>query len=214
MAVVLFLFTAIGAFLLGSIPNGFLVAKTRGIDIREHGSKNIGATNVLRVLGKGPGYLVFLLDAGKGVAAVLLGWLMTHPEAAQTREIGGIVGGISCILGHSFTPWLGFKGGKGVATTAGVLLTLLNPLVLLAVLAVWLAVFFTTRFVSLASIAAAIALPVAVWAIVLRTNPGATPLLVFSILVGLLVILRHKTNIERLLNGTESRFSKKESPKK
>ena len=203
--------TALGGFLLGSIPNGFLVAKTRGIDIREHGSKNIGATNVLRVLGKGPGYTVFLLDALKGVAAVVLGGMIT---ASRPDLLGGISAGTACIFGHSFTPWLGFKGGKGVATTGGVLLALLNPLVLLSVLGVWLSVFYTARFVSLASIASAIALPVAVWVFVFRVNPEAVPMLVFSLVVSLLVILRHKTNIARLLSGTESRFTKKESAKK
>ena len=198
--------TAVSAFLLGSIPNGFLVAKTKGIDIREHGSKNIGATNVLRVLGKGPGYTVFALDALKGAAAVLLGRLITgaHPD-----QLGEIIAAIGCILGHSYTPWLGFKGGKGVATTAGVLLTLFQPLVLLVVLATWLVFFYSTRYVSIASITAAIAIPIAVWLLVVRGNSHGSYMLIFSIAVSLLVVLRHKTNIARLIAGTEPRFTKK-----
>lgn len=205
MSAAIILTTALSTFLLGSIPNGFLLAKTKGIDIREHGSKNIGATNVLRVLGKGPGYTVFALDALKGVCAVLLGgWLTSW----RPDYLGQITGGIGCILGHSYTPWLGFKGGKGVATTAGVLLTLF-PLVLLTVLSVWLFFFYTTRYVSVASMAAAASMPLAVWAIAVRINPQAMPLLFFSAIIGLLIILRHKPNIIRLRNGTETRFSKK-----
>lgn len=205
MSAAIILTTALSTFLLGSIPNGFLLAKTKGIDIREHGSKNIGATNVLRVLGKGPGYTVFALDALKGVCAVLLGgWLTSW----RPDYLGQITGGIGCILGHSYTPWLGFKGGKGVATTAGVLLTLF-PLVLLTVLSVWLFFFYTTRYVSVASMAAAASMPLAVWAIAVRSNPQAMPLLFFSAIIGLLIILRHKPNIIRLRNGTETRFSKK-----
>lgn len=192
--------------MLGSIPNGFLVAKAKGIDIREHGSKNIGATNVLRVLGKGPGYTVFALDAVKGVCAVLLGgWIASW----QPDRLGEIVGGISCILGHSFTPWLGFKGGKGVATTAGILLTLFHPFVLLIVLSVWLALFYATRFVSVASIVAALAIPATVWLMVARGNPHGMPMLLFSVVVSLLVVIRHKPNIIRLGNGTEPRFARK-----
>ena len=198
--------TAVSAFLLGSIPNGFLVAKAKGIDIREHGSKNIGATNVLRVLGKGPGYTVFALDALKGVAAVLLGRFLT---GALPDQLGEIIASISCILGHSYTPWLGFKGGKGVATTAGVLLTLFQPLVMLVVLATWLVFFYSTRYVSVASITAALTIPVAVWLLVVRESSHGSYILIFAITVGLLVVLRHKANIARLIAGTEPRFTKK-----
>ena len=192
--------------MLGSIPNGFLVARTKGIDIREHGSKNIGATNVLRVLGKGPGYTVFALDALKGVAAVLLGRFLTgaHPD-----QLGEIIASISCILGHSYTPWLGFKGGKGVATTAGVLLTLFQPLVMLVVLATWLILFYSTRYVSVASIIAALTIPVAVYLLVVRESSHGSYILIFAITVSLLVVLRHKANIARLIAGTEPRFTKK-----
>ncbi len=198
--------TAVSAFMLGSIPNGFLVARTKGIDIREHGSKNIGATNVLRVLGKGPGYTVFALDALKGVAAVLLGRFLTgaHPD-----QLGEIIASISCILGHSYTPWLGFKGGKGVATTAGVLLTLFQPLVMLVVLATWLILFYSTRYVSVASIIAALTIPVAVYLLVVRESSHGSYILIFAITVSLLVVLRHKANIARLIAGTEPRFTKK-----
>lgn len=196
----------LGAFLLGSIPNGYLVARAKGIDIRQHGSKNIGATNVLRVLGKGPGYTVFALDALKGAAAVLLaGWV----TGWQPDKLAGIVAAIGCILGHSFTPWLGFKGGKGVATTAGVLLTLFHPIVLLVVLATWLVLFYGTRYVSVASLGAAVAIPVAVWFLVVRGNSHGSSMLIFSIAVCLLVVVRHQQNIRRLISGTETRFAKK-----
>ena len=196
----------LGAFLLGSIPNGFLVAKSKGIDIRQHGSRNIGATNVLRVLGKTAGYTVFALDALKGVLAVLLGGWLTKGEP---NHLGPILGGIGCILGHNFTPWLGFKGGKGVATTAGVLLTIFHPSVLLVVLGVWLLFFYSTRYVSVASVTAAIAIPVAVWFLVVRRDTHGTPLLIFSLVICLLVVLRHRPNITRLFQGTEPRLQKR-----
>lgn len=201
------LLALIAGFLLGSIPTGFLVAKSRGIDIRQHGSGNIGATNVLRTLGKGPGYFVFVGDALKGVLAVLAaGWIATLLK--NGGDWAPILGGIGCILGHNFTPWLGFKGGKGVATSAGVLLALFHPLVLLAVLAVWLVVFFLSRYVSLASISAGIALPICVL-IAITFGWGSLPGFIFSVVVAALLVLRHKTNIQRLLAGTESRFEKK-----
>ena len=131
------------------------------MDIRQHGSGNIGATNVLRVLGKRWGYLVFALDALKGFAAVRLAFavaLALAPDTTQ-REIIGIAGGLACILGHTFPVWLRFRGGKGVATSAGVLLGLM-PLAVVSVFIVWLVLFQVTRYVSVASIGAAAALPV------------------------------------------------------
>jgi glycerol-3-phosphate acyltransferase PlsY len=191
-------------FLLGSIPSGYLVGRAKGIDIRQHGSGNIGSTNVLRTLGKGPGYLVFACDALKGIASVLLAYRI-FPNLG---DLGAIVAAVGCILGHNFTPWLAFKGGKGIATSLGVLIALL-PLVSVIVLAFWILLFLATRYVSLASILAAAALPAVAWYL-----SGLGTLFWFSLLVGVLAIVRHRQNIARLLNGTESRFTreKEEAP--
>ena len=197
---------AIG-YLLGSCPNGYLVSRARGVDIRKRGSGNIGATNVLRVLGKKWGYLVFALDALKGFAAVRLAFVIALALTPQTtqREIIGIAGGLACILGHTFPVWLGFRGGKGVATSAGVLLGLM-PIAVISVFAVWLLLFQVTRYVSVASIAAAAALPVFVL-LYLHLNwlTGAS-LLPFSILIAGVVIWRHRSNMQRLFHGKEQRF--------
>ncbi len=204
--------SALLGYLLGSIPFGLLVARSRGVDIRQHGSGNIGATNVLRTLGKKWGILVFFLDALKGVAAVLLAerlfgpMLPMLPEggAALTRVHLGIVGGLACVMGHNFPVWLKFKGGKGVATTAGVLIGLL-PVAAAVAFVAWGVVFYATRYVSIASIAAAIVIPVTVWFI----ERQADTLFWFSVAVGVLAIWRHRSNIQRLLAGTEGRFEKK-----
>jgi acyl phosphate:glycerol-3-phosphate acyltransferase len=197
---------AIG-YLLGSCPNGLLVSRARGVDIRRHGSGNIGATNVLRVLGKRWGYLVFALDAIKGFAAVWLAFALTSVinPGAPYRDVLGIAGGVACILGHAFPVWLRFRGGKGVATSAGVLLGLM-PLAVVSVFVVWLILFKGTRYVSVASIGAAFALPLFV-VLYLRIEllTGAS-LLPFSILIAGVVIWRHRSNIERLLHGNEQRF--------
>jgi glycerol-3-phosphate acyltransferase PlsY len=197
---------AIG-YLLGSCPNGYLVSRARGVDIRKQGSGNIGATNVLRVMGKKWGYLVFALDTMKGFVAVRLAFevaLALAPLATQ-REIIGIAGGLACILGHTFPVWLGFRGGKGVATSAGVLLGLM-PVAVISVFAVWLILFQVTRYVSVASIAAAAALPVFVMLYLrLKMLTGAS-LLPFSILIAGVVIWRHRSNMQRLLHGKEQRF--------
>ena len=200
------LLVAAGAFVLGSIPTGYLVARAKGVDIRQHGSGNIGATNVFRTLGKPLGILVFFLDALKGFAAV---WLARH--FGGESDWTGIIAGVAAIAGHNYTPWLGFKGGKGIATSAGVLLALM-PLAVLAIAAVWAALFFATRYVSLASIGAAAALPVAVAALWFTGRDGNAPLLGFSVLIAALAIWRHRSNIQRLLAGTEHRFSRKLSP--
>lgn len=197
-------------YLLGSCPNGYLVARARGIDIREHGSGNIGATNVLRVLGKKWGYLVFALDALKGFAAVRIAFAVGVALMSGTaqRDMIGIAGGLACILGHTFPVWLHFRGGKGVATSAGVLLGLM-PLAVFSVLAVWLLLFQFTRYVSVASIGAAAALPLFVAAYLrLELLTGAS-LLPFSILIAGVVIWRHRSNMQRLLHGKEERFGQK-----
>lgn len=206
----LYIIVAVIGYLLGSCPNGFLVSRARGVDIREHGSGNIGATNVLRVLGKKWGYLVFALDCLKGFLAVRVAFALVStggPWPAQ-REIIGIVAGVACILGHTFPVWLRFRGGKGVATSAGVLLGLM-PIAMLSVLAVWIVLFQLTRYVSLASIGAAVALPIFVFLFLqIKLLTGAS-LLPFSILIAGVVIWRHRSNIQRLLQGKENRFGQK-----
>ena len=193
------------SYLIGSIPSGYLVARTQGIDIRQHGSRNIGATNVLRVMGKKWGYLVFLCDSSKGFVAVKLGMVI----AAQSSVVGGVIAAIACILGHNYTFWLGFKGGKGIATSGGVVLALFPIIVICCVLVVWVVVFYVGKYVSLASIAAAVVLPFAVFLIVEKRGSEFWTLFGFSVLIGALAVWRHQTNIVRLMNGTESRFGKK-----
>jgi glycerol-3-phosphate acyltransferase PlsY len=202
-----YVLVAVGAYLLGSVPTGYLLARARGVDIRSMGSGNIGATNAFRVLGRGPGALVLAVDALKGVLAVFLGALigpqLGHVPAERVEvavEWFHIVAGVGAIVGHSYTCWLKFKGGKGVATSAGVLLAML-PAAFGIALGVWLAVFLASRYVSLASLAAAAALPVATWW--LSPSP---PFRGFTLLVGALVIVRHRGNIQRLLAGTENRI--------
>jgi acyl phosphate:glycerol-3-phosphate acyltransferase len=197
------LLTALGAFLLGSIPTGYLVARAKGVDIRRHGSGNIGATNVFRTLGKPLGILVFFIDALKGFSAV---WLANH--LGQACPWTGIVAAVAAIAGHNYTPWLGFKGGKGIATSAGVLLALM-PWAVLIIAIVWFAVFKISRYVSLASICAAAALPVSVGALWYAGCGGNGPLLGFALVISALAIWRHRSNIERLRAGTESRFERK-----
>jgi glycerol-3-phosphate acyltransferase PlsY len=202
---------AVVSYLLGSIPTGFLVAKGRGIDIRTVGSGNIGATNVFRYLGKPAGVFVLLMDALKGWAAVVglarLVALLLYPSAdAQTREWLGVVAGISAILGHNYTCWLHFKGGKGIATSAGVLAALV-PTALVIALGIWGVVCVATRYVSLGSIVAAFSLPFLAW----LTGASMTMIWVAGIM-GALAIYKHKTNIRRLLNGTENRIGSKKPP--
>jgi glycerol-3-phosphate acyltransferase PlsY len=207
VSIVAFIVTALAAYLLGSIPTGFLVAKARGLDIRSVGSGNIGATNVFRHLGVPAGVLVLVADAAKGWLAVavaarlILGWLFPA-GGAETREWLRICAGFSAILGHNYTCWLHFKGGKGVATSAGVL-EALAPWALLIIFGVWLVVVALSRFVSLASIAASVTLPFAAW---LTTRDAA--LTAATALMTVLAVYKHRANIKRLLSGTESRFGR------
>jgi acyl phosphate:glycerol-3-phosphate acyltransferase len=207
--VLVYLATAAVAYLLGSIPTGFLMAKARGIDIRTVGSGNIGATNAFRILGKGAGVFVLLVDALKGwiavaVAAPLLAQLATQINLDVLR----IIAALMAVVGHNFTCWLRFKGGKGIATSAGVLVALV-PWALLIIAAVWVLFFLVTRYVSLASIAASASLPFATW---FTTNHNLILTVVTSAMT-LLAIYRHRLNIQRLLKGTESRaqFKRKEA---
>ena len=198
--------TAIGAYLLGSIPTGFVVAKAKGIDIRSVGSGNIGATNVFRALGKPAGIFVLLIDGLKGYAACE--WLVdlvlqSFGGAGADREVLKILGGIFGVLGHNYTCWLKFKGGKGIATSGGALAALV-PWAFLIILGVWIVVFAITRYVSLASIAASVSLPFATW-----VTGGSITLILVTSAMTVLAIYKHKANIQRLLSGTESRLGAK-----
>ncbi len=207
MEIFIYLVVAAGAFLLGSIPTGYLVARSRGMDIRQHGSGNIGATNIFRTLGKPLGIFVFFADALKGAMAVELAFTLGGEQNQEAAWLG-IIAAVAVIGGHNYTPWLGFRGGKGIATSAGVLLALM-PLAVAIIATVWGVVFFTTRYVSLASISAAAALPLSL-VLLWGTRYGSSPpLLGFAVVISGLAIWRHRTNIERLRAGTESRFDRK-----
>ena len=209
MEIAVCLTTAVVAYLLGSIPTGYLVGMAKGIDVRKAGSGNIGATNAFRILGKGAGILVLFVDALKGwLAAALvpkLAHAMINPTGEDTEYLQ-IIGGVMVILGHNYTCWLKFKGGKGIATSAGVLIALI-PWAFAVGFVAWMVVFLLTRYVSLASLAAAISLPFATWA-----SGGSYTLLVMATILSVLAIYKHKPNIERLLNGTESKLGRKKDP--
>jgi len=200
----------LGAYLLGSVPTGYLVARARGLDIRRVGSGNIGATNVFRILGLGAGVFVLVADAIKGALPVVLaGWLwhrLGSPVGSATLEWAAILAGVFAVLGHNYTCWLGFKGGKGIATSAGVLAALV-PIPFAIVFVVFAAVLALTRYMSLASISGAFALPFATW-----LTGQSLRLVAITAALGVLAIYRHKSNIRRLLNGTESRFRSARAP--
>lgn len=199
------------SYLFGSIPAGLLVARTRHIDIRQHGSGNIGATNVGRVLGKKFGYIVFALDSLKGLGGVRLAfWIASRfSESNLNPEYFGVVAAIAAILGHTFPVWLRFRGGKGVATSVGAVLGL-APLAAAIILVVWYIIFQATRYVSVASMCAAAALPVAIGILAALHITGSGYLLVgFSTIIAFLVVWRHRSNIKRLIGGTEPKFSRK-----
>ena len=205
---------SLGAYLLGSIPTGFLVGKAKGIDVRTVGSGNIGATNVFRVLGRPAGVFVLAMDGLKGALACGLVANLAYalgasadPPVLLTRDYLSVFAGAFAVLGHNYTCWLWFKGGKGVATTGGVLLALSWAGFLIS-MGVWLLVAALTRYVSLASIAAGFSLPFSVW-----ISGGSKTLIIVFAIIGVLAIFKHRSNILRLLAGTEHRFgSGKGSP--
>ena len=184
------------AYLLGSIPFGYLFGRLKGIDIRKHGSGNIGATNVWRVLGRNWGLLTFALDFLKAILAV---WLVK----LCAEHVYVLLAVVFAVLGHNFPVWLRFKGGKGVATSAGGL-CIWMPYVFLTVVGVWIVTFYTTRYVALASMGAAATLPLAAW----YFYPHHPFWMGMSVFLGAMTIWTHRTNIQRLMNGTEHRFVK------
>ena len=200
------LLLCLGAFLLGAVPFGFLAGKMKGIDLRKVGSGNIGATNTLRVLGVPAGVTVLLLDVLKGYLPVLL----AHRLRLDPWWVTGT--GLAAILGHTFSPFLGFKGGKGVATSLGVLIGFSYAVAAASAL-VFLAAVAATRYVSLGSILGALTQAVCFWALPYPA-PHPLPFRLFGLVVGLFVVVKHKDNIKRLLAGTESRFGEKNNGKK
>jgi glycerol-3-phosphate acyltransferase PlsY len=193
----------IGAYLCGSVPYGFLAGKIQGKDLRKEGSGNIGATNALRVLGKAWGYPVFFLDFLKGFLPLI--FLRQFSGLSEPLIIGA---GVLVIVGHNFPVWLGFRGGKGIATSGGVILGLFPPAVFLSSLIAWMALFFGTRYVSMGSIAAALALSISTLVLV-AMDRASLYLAGLAVLMTIMALLRHRPNIERLLAGTEPRFTRK-----
>ena len=198
---------AIVSYLVGAIPCGLLIGFSKGIDIRKTGSGNIGATNVTRSVSPLAGKICFFCDFLKGMLPALLVQFVI-----KGAPIAAIVCGMAAVLGHMFPIYLKFKGGKGISTAAGVAIAL-APLPLLTALAIWGAIFYAFRYVSLASIIAAVMLPVS--AIVYHLfNIGSAvaqsrQTIIFFVVIAVLAVVKHTSNIKRLLNGTESRFEKK-----
>ena len=233
----LWLLIALG-FLLGSIPFGLLLGKLKGVDIRDHGSGNIGSTNVFRTLGKKSGITCLILDLLKGFAPVLLAINLARIEdtsflfsieflkslteavpASQQFQVQSIhvLTALAAILGHNYSPWIGFKGGKGIATSGGALLALMPAAVILLIL-IFIIVARITKYISVGSIATGVALP-------LLTLYGSwyhgkiadgtwnKPLFIFSIVAGALAIWKHRSNIKRLRTGTENKIGQKKEAK-
>jgi len=199
---------AVTAYLLGSIPFGFLLVKfVRKEDIRQKGSGNIGATNVIRSGARGLGALTFVLDACKGVLAVLLcGWLGSHSSLRPVEHSHALaMGALFAILGHIYPVWLGLKGGKGVATAFGVFVAL-APWPALCSLGIFILLFAIFRYVSLGSIVATISFPVFAW--ILPHRPQGQLMWTVICFLAVLVVYKHRENIVRLLRGTEYRFGK------
>ncbi len=219
------------ALLAGSVPFGLMIARAKGVDIREHGSGNIGATNVLRICGKKAGIACLALDLLKGFLPVVLavnllqiegravqvpagflaGWAhVAPPEEALRVQVIHIITALAAVVGRNHSPWVGFRGGKGVATSAGVLLALM-PFGVLMLLVVWLIVFLIWRYVSLASVIAALSLPLMTlygsWTHG-RIQDGTwnKPLFVLAGAIALMVVWKHRSNLQRLRVGNENRF--------
>ena len=194
----------LASYFVGAIPTGYLAGRLfRGIDLREHGSKNLGATNVYRTLGARYAIPVALFDIAKGAVPVLV-----FAPRASDSQLFALACGIAAIVGHVFSVFVRFRGGKGVATAAGVMLGL-TPLALGVAALVWLVLVALTGYVSLASIVAAAVLPVAVY---LLERPDRPEILWLDALVAAAIIWLHRANIRRLLNGTENRFGRRAAP--
>ena len=200
----LFLAAAACSYLVGSIPFGYLAGCIRGIDIRTVGSGNIGATNVFRTLGPRFGILTFALDAAKGVAAAgIVPWAVWSLAGLEAPPAAALVCTVAVLAGHGFPLFLGFKGGKGVATGLGCALSVV-PHTALVALAVWILVFLATRYVSVGSIAAALAAAALPWFV---DRPAGAAACALVGVLALLIVWKHRSNVRRLLAGTENRFA-------
>jgi len=199
----------VGSYLLGSIPFGYLAGRIGGIDIRKVGSGNIGATNVVRTLGKRYGYPVFVLDFLKGFGAVKISIAIATEARLESGspEIFGILAAIVVVIGHSFPLWLKFRGGKGVATSAGALFGLL-PLATVIAVVIWVSVFWFTRYVSVASVITALALPLVILILTRLNQIHGKALFYSSLFIAAVVIWRHHSNLSRLMHGREPRFTR------
>lgn len=195
------LLAAVGGYLLGALPFGYLVARAHGVDIFKAGSGNPGATNVKRVLGAKAGNTVLVLDVLKGAAATA--WPLLPSVDVERSWVLSLIGVVAAVVGHAFSVFTRFKGGKSVATAAGGLLVLIPGACLVGGVT-WVVVFYASRYVSLASILAAVAVSVASW---LLGYPVAVAAIASAL--ALFVIARHRDNIRRLLDGTENRFARK-----
>ncbi|HHW41957.1 MAG TPA: glycerol-3-phosphate 1-O-acyltransferase PlsY [Syntrophomonadaceae bacterium] len=188
-----FILLIIASYLIGAIPCGYLVGRLHGVDIRNKGSGNIGTTNVFRILGPKPGLIVFVCDVIKGLIPVLIAKSLGGPG-------WGVAAGLAAVVGHNWSIFLGFRGGRGVATGAGVLVALMPKVVLIA-FGIWVVVVLISRYVSLGSIIAALSVPVI--ALIYRV-PGIY--YIFAIPAPLFIVYRHIQNIDRIRKGTESRL--------
>ena len=195
------------SYILGSVPNALWIGKVfKGIDVREHGSKNTGSTNAARVLGAKLGILTLILDISKGLVPTLLAVLLKvdfFENLTKISNLDYVLVGICAILGHVFSIFMNFKGGKAVATTLGVFLVLVPKAILFTAI-VFFVVFAIFRYVSLSSIFAAISLPIFTYFLYQQIV-----YIILGILIAILIVVKHKSNIERLKNGTESKFSLK-----
>jgi glycerol-3-phosphate acyltransferase PlsY len=191
-------------YLIGAIPSGVIMGRlTRGIDVREHGSGSSGMTNVSRTIGASAGVLVFLADVAKGVAAVALAWLI-FDSSSTTFAWGQVAGGCAAVIGHNWPAYIGFRGGRGVATGFGALIMISWPVGLVS-LAIFLMVVILFRYVSLGSMLAALSMLIAfIPFIALDLEPFAS--LIYALIIAPIVILRHRGNIQRLLDGTEHKL--------
>lgn len=195
------------AYLIGGFPTSAIAGKLKGIDITKHGSGNVGATNALRVLGTKIGVTVMLVDTLKGAGVILLGrWIISSFASVEPNQVYDLTIGITGILGHVFSIYLKFKGGKGVATAAGVY-TLLSPLALLISVIVFVTTIYYSRYVSLGSIVAAVVLAVSQLVVNLQNDFAELPMLIMTVLLAIFIILKHKQNIKRLLAGNENKIS-------
>ncbi len=196
---------------MGSLPTGYLVARAKGINIKSVGSGNIGATNVTRAMGKGWGALVLIIDALKGFIPVLLVKLYFKSLAPQDMYTLMTITGVLAVAGHVFTPFLKFKGGKGIATTLGILFAL-DPVLALLVIMVWVLAFLITRVSAVGALSAVLSMPLIVF-FLFHNKPAFDPMMAFAAFMTLFIFFTHRDNIKRLYRGEEQAFKKNKAEK-